>query len=612
MATTELRWLLILDDVNCDISSFIPADGHGSIVVTARNITFANVTPMIEVCPLNNEEGGQILSRHLQHICSGILPPLFKTTELEIISKKIGGNPNILRKIAFEGPAYQSSARILKRFDRRDYIESILEDGTAAVFDGLPVVSWNILSVLAYLDEDYICEELLLLSGSINCMDIGCATTFSLEDTVLPLFQRGIVGINPGRLTIQRDMQLNVLRRLDRFMTHRNDAFNFACVLVSEITSSSNKLQKLVSGEYNGIRAAMPHILRLLDNFRQTPPPRGLNLAFAQLLHDAGQECWARMLVEEGLAILEAALVVVQTLQTEGEAEQAMKTMFTVGIQEQSPIVRHKARILEGDISALLGVMKSQSGFEGRQQSTTYRGMALDIRYELFNKLESTSIPTREDEMRLRNGWSDYSIGLLYQEEFEEADSIMEECRECYEQWESVETLLPYEYAKYYFVKSFTLMAAGQSVQALQASQHAIELIKEESHDTWLFSHYKFVQATMHHHAGRTAEALAMHEAVLAERAEGCFQLNEVRCLESMYMVGALRHVPGDHDGARSICELILQDDREESYFGLWELLRKLKPGAPPGGDHSAVPLPIDIREYVVTGGLCTTGTYLP
>ncbi|KAH9985173.1 hypothetical protein F4779DRAFT_639546 [Xylariaceae sp. FL0662B] len=190
--------------------------------------------------------------------------------------------------------------------------------------------------------------------------------------------------------------------------------------------------------------------------------------------------------------------------------------------------------------------------------------MALRIRHELFNELKLTSIPTRADEIRLQNAWSDYSIGLLQKEEFEGANSIIEGCRKHYEKWDSFESLLPYEWAKYYFVKSFTLMASGKSIEALEVSQRSVDLIKAESHGTWLFFHYSFVQATMYHHAGQTLEALRLHESIMDEVSEGKFRLNELSCLENIYMVATLKCASGDFDGARSTCENVLKDDKFE------------------------------------------------
>ncbi|KAI1415843.1 hypothetical protein F5Y13DRAFT_206787 [Hypoxylon sp. FL1857] len=490
------------------------------------------------------------------------LPPAFEDKHLIEISRKLGNYPLYLQKIAGASVNYMSTRLILEDIDGRSHMASLLrrapsepmtplESVNEIAFSELPNASLRLLCVMAYLNGNYISEELLLSSNELR-VDIGCGDSFTMRETIHPLLEKGLAYKKLDGLSINSDLQFDVLRRLDRYPTIRDLYFMSACILIYGIISSlEGSLQKLVSCSSGAVHYAIQHGMSLYENFRQTSGPKRVSLAFARILCSAGQECWAQMSITKGNSLLEAALEIIQALRDQRRgAPNASEPRFAFDSYDQSLAARRTAQVLEGDVCALLGVISSQNGVEGRQASMAYRRTALQMRLKRMKHLKSACCVTRQEERRLQNSYSDISIGLLYREDFGGADRVIEICRSHYEDWDPAKTELSYEYAKYYFVKSFTLMAAGNSTQALRASQRAVDLLGEESYNTWLHSHYRFVRATMYFYAGQPFKALEMHEAILTEGSRHFLQVDEIRHIERVYMVAALSYFLGDYGRA--------------------------------------------------------------
>lgn len=134
---------------------------------------------------------------------------------------------------------------------------------------------------------------------------------------------------------------------------------------------------------------------------------------------------------------------------------------------------------------------------------------------------------------------------MLYQGNISEANRVIEICRSHYEEWDPDKGELSFEYAKYYLVKSFTYMDSGNSGGALQSCQRAVDFLRDGYEHTWLFLHYRFVQAMMFFYSGQAMKSLELHEVILTERSS-CRQ-DDLRHVESVYMVAALSYFTGDY-----------------------------------------------------------------
>ncbi|KAI0890151.1 uncharacterized protein GGS22DRAFT_183498 [Annulohypoxylon maeteangense] len=560
---SKLRWLLILDDVDFELDSLLTRGEFGSIIVTTRKDTMCELGHAITVEPLSEKKGAALMHRYFEQAHHGRLSPLFKDQELREISRKFGNHPPSLLKVVNASIDYESSHRILQDLDGRDEIASVVRKTSTKAkvnFTDLPRTSLNLLLVVSFLDGDFISDDLLLSSRGIP-IDIGCADPFRMRETIKFLRRKGLICRLRGGISIDRDLQIDILCWLDIFTALRDAVFSSACHLVRSMIPSADALQNLVSCDSNNVvRGAIPHALRLYENLHQTPGNKVASSALALTFSKASQDSWVRTSSMEGNIILKAALALVQSFQSQKGTRNGIPNHFTHfdshGRIEDS---RDTAAALETDICGFLGAVSSKNGLEERQRSMTYRGSALQVRLRYTNMTDPTFSATRDTDLILQNAYSDLSFGLLCQGDFSEADRVIEMCRSHFEGWDPNRSDLPFQYAKYYLVKSFTFMASGESGRALQFCQRAIDFLRQGHHDTWLFSHYQFAQATMYFYAGQAMKALELHEAILAERSSYSLPEDDIRYVESVYMVAALSYFTGAYERSQNLCESILE-----------------------------------------------------
>ncbi|KAI1208010.1 uncharacterized protein F4807DRAFT_462101 [Annulohypoxylon truncatum] len=563
---SELRWLLILDDIQFELDSLLAKGKLGSIIMTTCKATTAELGHAITIKPLNEKQGAALMRQYLEWAHHRQLSPSFKDKELWEISRKFGNHPPYLLKIISASIDYESSHQILRDSDGRGQTASIFRrtsTNTSINFIELPRTSLNLLLVMAYLDGDLIPKK-LLLSSSDNPdipINIGCADPFKMRETIRPLRKKGLVSRKPGGLSINRDLQLNILCWLDIFTTLRDAAFASACNLVGRMIHSLDALQMSISSDSNNAAgSAIPHAMRLYENIHQTPGNKLSPLAHAITLSKASQDSWARMSGIEGNTTLKAALAIIQAVHSQVDsAGNGLASQSMFDFYNHTRHAQDRARSLERDTCAFLGAISSQNGLEEYQESMTYRRSPLQIRLRYTKNMESAFPITRDTDLLLQHAYSDLSFGLLYQGDYSGADRVLEIYRGHYEEWDPDKTGLSFEYAKYYLVKSFTLMASGDSSRALQSCQRAIDFLRERYHDTWLFSHYQFVQATMYFYTGQAMKALELHEVLLEERSSCSLAEDDIRHVESVYMVAALSYFTGDYKRALELCESILE-----------------------------------------------------
>ncbi|KAI0892895.1 hypothetical protein F4806DRAFT_505359 [Annulohypoxylon nitens] len=566
---SELPWLLVIDDVDPDITIPFPKTELGSILMTTRRVTIPERGHTITLEPLSEKKGALMLRKYLMWTQNARLSFAFKDEEFRQISRAVGNYPLYLQKVAWASVNYESSYHILQDLDTRDKLASLLRRGSPettmclSIINGItfleiPKTSLRLLWIVAYLDGNFIADEFLISSDLET--QIGCSNSLAMAETIQSLLERRLVSRKPGGLSINRDLQFDILRWLDDFTVLRDATFSSACHLVRAILPTTDAFQRVVSYANNRQgHNPVSHAMRLYENFRQTPGDKLAFLALAFTLCTAGQDCWTRLLRIKGNLLLKAALDIVRSLRSHTQTTfDISQPRLLFGPEDKSPRARRRAEALEGDICALLGAINCHCGIEGRHSSITYRRLALHIRLKHMRRMERTFSVTREAELQLQSSYSDLSIELLYLGDFEGADRVIEICRSHYEEWDPDKNTLLYEYAKYYYVKAFVYMALGDSDRALEASELSVDLLNEESHDTWLIAHHRFAKATMYFYGGRTVQSLEIHEALLSEISEHSLLADDIFYVESIYMVSALSYLTGDYQRTLDLCEALL------------------------------------------------------
>ncbi|KAI1452657.1 hypothetical protein F4805DRAFT_472280 [Annulohypoxylon moriforme] len=559
---SKLRWLLILDGIDFELDSLVTLGEFGSIIMTTQIDTMLPLGHPITVEPLTEEMGAALMRRYLESARHGQLPPSFKDDELGEISRKFGNHPPYLLKVVNASADYESSSKILQDINGQNQIASIFRRSSTNLrinFTELPRTSLNLLLVIAFLDGFFIHHRILLSSDDLP-MDIGCSDAFRMYRTIDSLWEKRLISLGQNGISIDRDLQIDILCWLDIFTTLRDAAFSSACSLIERMMPPIDALQAIGSCDpNNAVCSPIIHAIRLYENLHQTPGRKMAYSTFALTLRKSSQDFWVATSSTEGNILFKAALAVVQAFKSQGGEQNVPGSELLSDAYGQTGDPRERAESLERDISGFLGAISSENGLEQKQQSLTYRRSPLQVRLRYTNKTEQIPTVTRDTDLYLQNAYSDLSFGLLYQGNFIEADRIIEIYRSHYEKWDPSLTDLPFENAKYYLVKSFTSMASGDSEKALQLCQQAIDFLAQGHRDTWLFSHYQFVQATMYFYAGQTRKALELHETLLAEKSSRSLPQDDISHVESVYMVSTLNYFAGNYRRAVTLCENILE-----------------------------------------------------
>ncbi|KAH9909789.1 hypothetical protein F4778DRAFT_712714 [Xylariomycetidae sp. FL2044] len=187
------------------------------------------------------------------------------------------------------------------------------------------------------------------------------------------------------------------------------------------------------------------------------------------------------------------------------------------------------------------------------------RETALKLRQELHDRFASTS-SRRHWQILVFHARSDMAFGYLESERFHELGNLMEECQEDLWKVTADEERLPFEYAKYNYLKSLLQMANRDVDEALKSSRKAIRLLKTCSDGTRLASYYEFTRATLLYHAGNRGEALVLHRRVQQERE--AWGQSDRGYLESCSIVARILFRLEQFQGARRGFEEILRETK--------------------------------------------------
>jgi len=156
---------------------------------------------------------------------------------------------------------------------------------------------------------------------------------------------------------------------------------------------------------------------------------------------------------------------------------------------------------------------------------------------------------SREEEIKLYNGYSDLSFSLLEYNDSIQAEELFKICFRKYRQWESEGYHnIHWEWVKYHNAMASIRMLQGRYSEAEARAQDAMSLAGQMGNRSGALK-WKFLLGTILLQKGDIDGALRVHQEVRDERKDRAGVMNELT-LESFYAVAAIREIQGKWDDA--------------------------------------------------------------
>ncbi|QKX60836.1 uncharacterized protein TRUGW13939_07982 [Talaromyces rugulosus] len=219
LATTDLKWLLVYDNVMDDIelSRYWPCHGHGSVLVTApfKKSAFKDYpeSHWVELKDLDCKDGTKFLNH--------CLPPdrkIFETDTAEKILDRLFGSPYLIR----EATAFM----VAKKFSPEMFLDLYKTESRQypawAVFERLELDSKIVLDSLSFLVSDSIPQELISRSDLLGQHRDGN----SKYDALVALAELALVRINYEKKTISLSQGFQGYRIRQMAQNHYREYFH--------------------------------------------------------------------------------------------------------------------------------------------------------------------------------------------------------------------------------------------------------------------------------------------------------------------------------------------------------------------------------------------------
>jgi tetratricopeptide (TPR) repeat protein len=197
------------------------------------------------------------------------------------------------------------------------------------------------------------------------------------------------------------------------------------------------------------------------------------DIAFVELLCDVGgMDLWDRGRIDEAYWINKKAENILDSLDT------PTTEFYQLDGPDKHILTGEKLKIasLKSDALTIAGLSTDFMALTKRQEGLEMRRRCKDIRRICFRSIPEQEV-TLEDKIRLYNSYGDLAISLQQLNDFSGVRKNMEECLKNFKRWGD-EQAIPYEYAKYYSMTSFTLIYERDYRRAVEYAEKAYKLIE--------------------------------------------------------------------------------------------------------------------------------------
>lgn len=303
---------------------------------------------------------------------------------------------------------------------------------------------------------------------------------------------------------------------IDKDENLRAKVFEQTLGIIKQQLPEASPNQGFVAGLFDRYKIYVPQLASL--RFRSLwPEPRlKLTLDFAKVLIDIGTYMWRNGLYKD--------------------CDECMRT--AEGILDDSGL--DPSDVLYSDIDDIVGVICDRGGCSLREEGFRRRFRAVKIREAFFATIPPEKV-TLIDKIRLYNPHANLACTYLQDENFEEAEKLMELCYTNYKSW-ATEDERPEQYAKYYHHTSFGLLVRGEVEKALRHSRKALEMQIQFHGDPLnsMYIAYKSRTGLILYHAGQIDEALKVLGEVLTAFRQTLGESNPQSLDTQCFMAGIL------------------------------------------------------------------------
>ena len=395
-------------------------------------------------------------------------------------------------------------------------------------FDDLSEEAFSLISILAFLDPDFIPEEVFEKAIKRKLLT-WLKSRHDLVERIRELRQRQLIRRDTSKaqpfLTIHRTVQWNVLLRISEDFKKRQSIFRLAFALVKDVLPEANPLTVPEPEKWPAYEKHGRQILALRTRCLWPEPSVELCEDFGQVLADMGTFMWHAGKFTEAMTALETAEQIIDQNETEA------------------------SNPLRANVYSILGIISSFEGVRQRARSMEYRHKAISARGKSLGEIPPAK-RSREQEMLIWNVESDLAYGLVQEEDFSGARKIMERCLEQYKKWDS-EDEIPYEYSKYHQIISCCLVAEQQPEAAVEAITKCVSLMTKTAGVKHSMTQLMwFITGILTWHTGLRQKALEIHLRVLEARKEILGEFSQFT-LESYSTCGRLYVEAGHYEEAR-------------------------------------------------------------
>ncbi|KAH0564997.1 hypothetical protein GP486_001612 [Trichoglossum hirsutum] len=318
------NWLLVFDNAEDleSIRDYWPPSTKGSILLTSQSPDWLqedlNLDQSIRVDGFSVNEGAEMLAATMERH-----DPLLAEDSATIV-KELGGLPLAIRQI---GSYISTTGLTLPEFFKiyRDRLTASRVDEwsdgigisyrftVAAVFrvafDKLPLHSSFLMDVIAFLDPDYIPQELFWEGGKDIRAWTFCKSRSEYEDALRHLRKYSLVSRTGSHgdsaLSVHRLVKKHSLLRMND--TEFRKAFDCALHLLRQVFPRQSPLAEPMSGCWPQCERYISHILSLQLESSAVRQKPSCPQILAELFKDGAIYLWERGLLEQAKGLVLAA-----------------------------------------------------------------------------------------------------------------------------------------------------------------------------------------------------------------------------------------------------------------------------------------------------------------
>lgn len=351
--------------------------------------------------------------------------------------------------------------------------------------------------------------------------------------------------------SIHRSLQIALRLKVDQDENERQMVLGHAINILRRITPKANDLQVPNRKYWPAFEKASPHVFSMCLAFKAAHPAILGTEELARLFYDTGFHYWERWcaLPRNGIALLLTAEGILHKLKYD---DPRLRSDISCMVSCLLDLVG------AGEMDLIESEARAEALRRREELVRMRKGVMMDqsSRSDLPNAMQNVKLATGEgsvDEILYYNGVNDLGLSYLQVNQFEEAESLFEECYAKYRTWGGVDEI-PFEYGKYFHNISFVRMYQGRYDEAISWAEKALAC-KEKADKTSSTPRYLWFQYNMANimiQAGRLEEALNLHLTILRNRETICGSRSE-HVLQSIYTIGAIYYNLGQLDQAESV-----------------------------------------------------------